>query len=431
MATAEPPKFSCASCGREFRWKPELAGKKAKCKCGAVVAVPSVAPGAATAPAAVEHDPFEMAGEPEPVAPPPQYRPAPSMAPAPVIAAPQQMACPACNAPALPTALLCTSCGYNFRTGQRMPGAGRGVIPRYGNTGGVAADVYQQAAKFSWMAPCVAFLLGCCTVGARGASPAVSLGIGGLQLLLILGGLGAGIFALFGAKKHGSAGVVAPAVVGIVLNTLIIGVNVVLITMLMSGKIPLGKPPAAAGGGGGGGGAAGTAAPRTRQQVEQQGEDAFLKEAGWVGVLQHRGAVVTLVTVPDSTPIAAELLGNLKTPVSLLVVGVDNSRGGDSFSLDPAGSTLALTDGTTQELPDVPTVLRSARTDRAQFVRQFSPPFEVLPGRQLVGKFMFLPPGSDPSKIASVSVKIDGEPVTVTGRYMTAEEKQSAAAGGR
>ena len=425
MATAEAPKFSCASCGREFRWKPELAGKKAKCKCGAVVAVPTVAPGAAPAPAAVEHDPFEMAGEPEPAAPPLQYRSPPVAAPAPVMSGPpQQLACPACGAPAIPTAVLCTSCGYNFRTGQRMPGAGRGVAARGGQTGGVAADVYQQAAKFSWMAPLVAILLGCCTVGARSASPAVSLGIAGLQLLLILGGLGAGIFALFGAKKYGSAGVVAPAVTGIILNTVIIGLNVVLLSMLLSGKF---APPNTAGGSG----AAGAAAPpRTRQQVQQQGEDAVMKEAGWVGVLQHRGAVITLVTVPDSTPVAAEMLGNLKTPVSLLVVGVDNSGGGDSFSMDPAGSTVTLADGTTQELPDVVTVLRSARSDRAQFVRQFSPPFEVMPGRQLVGKFMFLPRGMDASKIASVEIKIDGQPVSVTGRFMTAEEKQSAAAAG-
>src|SRR5215204_1969425 len=126
MATAEAPKFSCASCGREFRWKPELAGKKAKCKCGAVVTVPATAPTAAPAPAAVEHDPFDMADLAEAATPPPQFR-SPPPAPATVVAAPQQVACPVCNAPAIPTAVLCTSCGYNFRTGQRMAGAGRGA----------------------------------------------------------------------------------------------------------------------------------------------------------------------------------------------------------------------------------------------------------------------------------------------------------------
>jgi hypothetical protein len=33
-------KFSCSACGRQFAWKKELAGKKAKCKCGAMVEIP-------------------------------------------------------------------------------------------------------------------------------------------------------------------------------------------------------------------------------------------------------------------------------------------------------------------------------------------------------------------------------------------------------
>ena len=47
---SEASKFKCASCGREFRWKPELAGKKAKCKCGATVQVPATDPAAAAKP---------------------------------------------------------------------------------------------------------------------------------------------------------------------------------------------------------------------------------------------------------------------------------------------------------------------------------------------------------------------------------------------
>src|SRR5688572_14501679 len=37
---SDDPKFSCDACGTEFRWKPEIVGKKAKCKCGAVIEVP-------------------------------------------------------------------------------------------------------------------------------------------------------------------------------------------------------------------------------------------------------------------------------------------------------------------------------------------------------------------------------------------------------
>lgn len=31
----------CPSCGKQFRWKPEMAGKRAKCKCGSVIAIPA------------------------------------------------------------------------------------------------------------------------------------------------------------------------------------------------------------------------------------------------------------------------------------------------------------------------------------------------------------------------------------------------------
>lgn len=40
MSASSPPKFACASCGKQYTWKPELAGRKAKCKCGEVMTVP-------------------------------------------------------------------------------------------------------------------------------------------------------------------------------------------------------------------------------------------------------------------------------------------------------------------------------------------------------------------------------------------------------
>jgi hypothetical protein len=35
-----PEKFQCPSCQKEYRWKPELAGKRAKCKCGTAIEIP-------------------------------------------------------------------------------------------------------------------------------------------------------------------------------------------------------------------------------------------------------------------------------------------------------------------------------------------------------------------------------------------------------
>src|SRR4051794_17044280 len=32
--------FSCDACGKRYAWKPQLAGKRAKCGCGAQIVVP-------------------------------------------------------------------------------------------------------------------------------------------------------------------------------------------------------------------------------------------------------------------------------------------------------------------------------------------------------------------------------------------------------
>jgi hypothetical protein len=259
MGESDGPKFKCAACGREFRWKPELAGKKAKCKCGAAVSVPQTAPGAAVA----EEDPFDVADVPEPITRP-SSRSAPP--PPPPIPAPQQLACPICSTPAPPTAVLCTACGYNFRTGQHLPGAGRGKSLAYATKGagggGISADTYAQAAKAAWILPLLTCGLGCCTSGMRASSPAIGMAIGGFQLLLILAGLGLGIFALVGVSKHGASGILFPAIAGLVLNVAVIGLIVFLAFMIASGRMgPRGVP--GGGGGGGGGGGAAPMPPRT------------------------------------------------------------------------------------------------------------------------------------------------------------------------
>lgn len=67
---SEASKFKCAACGREFRWKSELAGRKAKCKCGATVQVPATEPvskGSAVKPGATAAAPKVAAPPPPPL----------------------------------------------------------------------------------------------------------------------------------------------------------------------------------------------------------------------------------------------------------------------------------------------------------------------------------------------------------------------------
>lgn len=53
---ADAPMFSCNSCGKQFKWKPAIAGKKARCGCGMTLTVPTNDPSIPKAVLAVEAD---------------------------------------------------------------------------------------------------------------------------------------------------------------------------------------------------------------------------------------------------------------------------------------------------------------------------------------------------------------------------------------
>lgn len=74
MADVGTSRFACEACGKSYTWKPELAGKKVKCKCGQILRVPQ----AQQEPP--EDDLYDLAPSEEPVkpqraAPPPPITP--------------------------------------------------------------------------------------------------------------------------------------------------------------------------------------------------------------------------------------------------------------------------------------------------------------------------------------------------------------------
>lgn len=133
MAETDGPRFACPSCGRSYRWKPELAGRTAKCKCGGAIRVPAEAPDVAAeafeAPAAPVRAPVPPALSPPAPArspataarPPamPLARKVPDPAP-PIDVAPTSKSCPSCGESIPAAAVLCVACGYDFRTGKRL-----------------------------------------------------------------------------------------------------------------------------------------------------------------------------------------------------------------------------------------------------------------------------------------------------------------------
>src|SRR6185437_14268832 len=113
MSATNPENFSCDGCGKSYRWKPEFAGRRIKCKCGFVMTAP------APAPAAKRQSEHESSDEPDMDA---LYS----------LAAEGQQAekagatavgvrCPSCRAQLEPGAAVCSQCGFNLRTGKKSP----------------------------------------------------------------------------------------------------------------------------------------------------------------------------------------------------------------------------------------------------------------------------------------------------------------------
>ena len=124
MATTTEPKFACAACGKQYAWKPELAGKKAKCKCGAAMSIPAsvdeaAAPTGARAAAATASAPARSSsrsssrGDGEP-----SFNDLAALAKG-EIKDDAAYKCPWCGSPLEGKSTICASCKMNVKTGTK------------------------------------------------------------------------------------------------------------------------------------------------------------------------------------------------------------------------------------------------------------------------------------------------------------------------
>jgi hypothetical protein len=144
MTQVEQIGFSCSACNKQYRWKPELAGKTVKCKCGQPLAVPRQPGGT------------PKAARPAPPPPPP---PKPksdgevdfdglyALAEGAESSSSQDTGyrCPSCQAELAPGSAVCMHCGIDLRTGRRATTIATGSAP-----GGGSAVAAAPAGGFSW-----------------------------------------------------------------------------------------------------------------------------------------------------------------------------------------------------------------------------------------------------------------------------------------
>jgi hypothetical protein len=137
------------------------------------------------------------------------------------------------------------------------------------------------------------------------------------------------------------------------------------------------------------------------------------------------GYTMGLVALPDDHADIRNLKASFAQDVSVMALWANNKQGTVPISVSPDGATLKFADGSTVAALKARTVLGSAKVDRTNFLAKFGGPFVVQPGSMIDGKFVFVPPGLDLTRLQSVTIVIDGQERVVPGRIFTADEKSA------
>lgn len=188
MSTIASAPFNCTACGQQYRWKPEIAGKKSKCiKCGQRLVIPLMPPPAPAPTGNAQARAFPPAPPPKPV--PPVVKAAPPIPPprpAPVVPAK-----PAVNDPS-PGQRFALQAGIDLNEELRaeVPDkqTGEDLIKSLKQEMPAAASAYRPSGKTSSLA------VFCLLAGATGGAPlgalvgAVAAAIGGLILAVMWAG---------------------------------------------------------------------------------------------------------------------------------------------------------------------------------------------------------------------------------------------------
>src|SRR5688500_8569735 len=98
MEQVSQGKFACSACGKQYKWKPELAGRKVKCKCSHVMIVSKTPP--AAPPEADVNDALYDLAESEKASARMQQEESVGFR------------CPSCKGELAVGALTCASCGF-------------------------------------------------------------------------------------------------------------------------------------------------------------------------------------------------------------------------------------------------------------------------------------------------------------------------------
>lgn len=267
-------------------------------------------------------------------------------------------------------------------------------------------NFYQNAAKAAWAAPLLAMavtftLAAGASIVNHGAAHTTSQAINAcISGALVLCGFFAGIMALLGAGTSRKQ-IRTPAIIGVALNGLIILTGVWTFTAAR----------------------AASAHPINAAQLYREGISSVEDFPGWIGPARLPGGAVVVGTLDDQSPTARRVLDELTTPCSVITITISNAASASPITLDPSSLRLLSTQGTIDALAPED-VLATARASAIESLRRLSAPQVIPAGQKACVTVCFIPRDIDLHQVAAVTVRINGQKMTIPGRFFSSQEKQ-------
>ena len=148
-----------------------------------------------------------------------------------------------------------------------------------------------------------------------------------------------------------------------------------------------------------------------------------LRQAGWMGYSIDAKYSLGAVAMDDLNVDTQNLKAQFGRDVSVLVIWADNRANASPITVSTDGATLRMADGSVVNALRTREVLETAKVDRQAFVARFSSPFTVSAGGVVEGQLLFIPPGTDLSRVQAIYLSVDGVRVSIPGRIFSAAEK--------
>ncbi len=273
-----------------------------------------------------------------------------------------------------------------------------------------ASNFGQHAARASYAAPLAALVLGIYAIStdSDGAIGPVIVGIG---LLLILAGLVLGVAALAGTARWGREKVLAPAIVGLTIGSLMLALVVMLVPSQLRARTTAQARRAAA---------IALAKDLSDAQNQKYGEFAYLAD-GWFGTYSSGGVVIAINVMPADSVNAKGMHATM--PYRFAAVSMRN-RTASAIDVNLQNAMLYFRDGAVVTGLDQLAIANTPIPGSRMPKRTIAKPYHIIVGQDLINGLYFFPDDTDFHRLDHLTLRLDDQTITINGRFMTTAEKK-------